>query len=141
MPDKDGRIQVYLSIYLCINLVGEGYARQGWENASVSIYLSMYLVGEGYARQGWENASVRETKLARLMEQGKLPDRVRITIPVWLRNRKISAGLELFFGPPGLTKMFLILPFNISGKLSIIQCDNYYYKIRYMFDFECSYTF
>ena len=39
-----------------------------------------YLVGEGYARQGWENASVRETKLARLMEQGKLPDRVRINI-------------------------------------------------------------
>ena len=101
----------------------------------------MYLVGEGYARQGWENASVRETKLARLMEQGKLPDRVRITIPVWLRNRIIFAGLELFFGPSGLTIMFFILPFNISGKLSIIRGDNYYYKISYMFDFECSYTF
>jgi len=53
--------------------------------------LAAKIVGEGYARQGWENASVRETKLARLMEQAKLPDRGWSDMEIDLTLRELSA--------------------------------------------------
>jgi len=49
------------------------------------------LVGETYAKQGREATIIRESKLSRLMEQGKLPDKGWSDLEIELAVRELSA--------------------------------------------------
>jgi len=52
--------------------------------------LAVKLVGEAYVKQGKEATSIREAKLARLLDQGKLPEKGWTDLEIELTLRELS---------------------------------------------------